>query len=262
MQSNPTQSNPWRTIANDIYKGSLLGSAVVMGLTPLFYAKNMKMIGAPFSIRDSFRGLGINGVITIPQAALQITIYQLMKRSLYSDASNEHLSFSQNTICAGIAGTASGVATIPGELIVLHLQKNQKIRNTSLEILRAVAKNNGKFGWYSGGSALSLRETIYLMSYTIIGEKIGKLFAQVIGNSKCAEGLGAATAGAIGGALTNPMDVLRVLKQDQASSNVPESYLALIRSIGMKGLFRGVVERSAAVAIACLLMSQGNKLLE
>lgn len=243
---------------NDVWNGSLLGVGVSL-LNPFFYAKNMRMIQAPFSIRHCFRGTVINATTSIPQAAVQITTMQLMMRALYPDKGEKDLTDTQNLLRATVAGSVSALFTVPVELIVQNIQKLKQDGYHSARICKEVVKVNGLRGLMGGSGALIGREIIYVVSYKILAEKISRIFAHLFSPSPVTDLVAAGTAGAVGGAITTPLDFMRAIKQDQAIKRRPQSYRQIIASIGVKGLFRGVAERSLAIALACIVMNQGSK---
>ena len=120
---------------------------------------------------------------------------------------------------------------------------------------------NGYRGLFNGGGALVGREIIYVVSYKIMAENISKLYAKTFEKSRLTDVLGAGTSGAIGGAVTTPLDCLRAVKQDQSLVRTPESYIKILNNCGYNGVLRGVAERSIAIALACIFMDQGSKIL-
>lgn len=261
MQSNemPAPRNVMGNLYRDIWNGSVLGVGVSL-LNPFFYAKNMRMIGSPFSIRHCLRGTGINAATSIPQAAVQISMMQIMMRSLFHDKEESCLSTVQNIARASAAGTASGLFTIPVELIVQNIQKLKHKGYDSKKVAREVIRVNGFRGLMYGGGALTGREIVYVASYTVLAEKVNGLFSLIFGQTRVSELLGVGTAGAIGGAVSTPLDYLRAVKQDQALTRKPQSYGELISSAGIRGLMRGTTQRCLAISLACIVMNQGSKI--
>ena len=114
MQPNQPLPNrfSFSEMYQDIWNGSILGVGVSL-LNPFFNAKNMRMINSPFSWNHCCRGLLINATTSIPQAAIQISAMRVMMRSLYQGKEEDQLNFKQNLIRSCVAGTLSGLFTVP-----------------------------------------------------------------------------------------------------------------------------------------------------
>lgn len=261
MQSNevPASRNLSGNLYRDICNGSVLGVGVSL-LNPFFYAKNMEMIGSPFSIRHCLRGTVINATTSIPQATVQISLMQVMMRTFFPNREESSLSTVQHIARATVAGTASGIFTIPVELIVQNIQKLKHKGYDSRQVTREVVRVNGYRGLMYGGGALSGREIVYVASYTVLAEKVTGFFSLFFGQSSVSEFLGVGTAGALGGAVSTPLDYLRAVKQDQALTRQPQSYRELISRAGLRGLMKGTAQRSLAISLACIVMNQGSKI--
>lgn len=261
MQSDtvPSHHTIFQQAARDLWQGSALGIGVSF-LNPFFYAKNMKMIGAPFNVKHCFRGTVINATTSVPQAAVQIATIGIMKKLLMYHDRKDSSSLWQGIAATCVAGVASGLITVPVELVVQNVQKSKQSGFTSRKTLQKVFRINGFCGIFAGTGALTGREIIYVASYHILAEKISSIYSSIFGNSLVTEIFGAGTAGAISGAVTTPLDNLRALKHDQAVSRIPENYRKMTLKIGYSGLFRGLAERSFAIGLACIIMSVGGKL--
>ncbi len=250
-----TEKTVWYNLSKDFRNGALLGIGVSL-LNPFFYAKNMRLIGAPFHFRHCFRGTGINAITGIPQAAVQISTLGLMKKILFSDQT-----FGQTLLVSSVAGALSGMTTVPVELVVQNIQKSGHEGYHTQRVVRDVVRINGIRGLFAGSGALMTREVVYVASYYVVAERISSIFAASFGQSRWTEVMGAGISGAVGGAVSTPLDYLRGLKQDQAVKRRPENYRTIISRAGLSTCFRGVMERSLAVALACIVMNQGSKLL-
>ncbi len=254
MQCDPKISS--RKITEDIVKGSLIGSGVVVGLNPLFYWKNMKMIGQPFFWAHCWRGVSLSGACVIPQTALQVAIFH----QLSTHSKQQTPSFFHDLTLSTTAGSMSGLATVTVELLVQNYQKHPSLKIT--EIANATLKSGGPLRFFSGGVALAARETLWVLSYMSLGTAFASLYAQFFGKNIYSDILGAATGGALAGVASTPADYLRAQKQDYAirAIKVP-SYWKMMKSQGIKRLFTGGIERSLGIAPACVLMMLGKKLL-
>lgn len=247
-------------VLQKVAQGAGLGGLITMGLTPGVYAKNMKMLGEPFVPKDCFRGIILLGINVVPQTAVQFVVNSLMMSVLYPSKGEQDLTFGQKLICSMVAGSASGLATVPGELVV---QNYQKSRGTSMgQIVSKAYQAGGVRRFFQGGTALAARESIWASAYLTLSGKIADIYSRYFTDKHACDVLGAGTAGVVGGVLTSPPDLLKVQKQDQAlSKGRARSYLQIAKSEGLKGMFRGSVVRCTVVALACIMMTEGRRLL-
>ena len=219
-----------------------------MILTPGLYLKNMVMIGQKPLLRDCFKGVFLNGANVVPQTAVQIGTYAAMKRTLFPGKRDEELSFQEKLLCAGPAGALSGAATVGGEMIVQTLQKGaaRDVR----EAAALISGNGGVLRFTWGTTPLAAREVIWAATYLSLQPLISSYYAKPIANERVRQIAAAGTAGAIGGILTTPMDLLRARMQDCATRPGPQpTYAGIVRQLGAEagGNGLGVVDRKSVV---------------
>lgn len=262
-QQEATASNKPQSFAffQEAVKGGAVGAFVVMFVTPGIYFANMKILKQPPNIRDCMRGVFLSAFTVVPQATLQMSIRDCILRALYPQLiESQRPSLLHDMYCSAVAGGVSAIATVPVELIVQQVQKNQQMR--AQNVVGLALKAGGARRLWTGGLALGLREALWACAYLSASNTVASVYKRHMQNQKWAEIMGAATTGACVGALTNPLNVLRALKQDQFLRLTVESYWKIIAREGVRALFRGVQYRMPGVAVACVLMKEGKKWID
>lgn len=223
-------------------EGALLGSAVVMGVTPLIYAKNMAQTNRPFVLGHCTRGILFNSSSVVPTTAVAQVIEHVAKPYL-------------GDVGAGaVAGIISGMVNTAPEAIV---QTKQGAKNgiTVWYVIR-VAKIN----CFRGVFATAVREGVYAPGYMVLAPLIQKSIKAQVENRVLNSLVSAAIAGSIVAGITAPFDTMRAVKQDHIMEFVPaRSYWQIASELGAAGLFRGLVPRATASSIAIFLMDQGRR---
>lgn len=281
MNCNPTSNNdkssqtniewakqtlskrPQNEILFQIYKGTLLGGVTTMLLTPLLYSIDMMMLNQVPILKHCCRGMGCNGANVIPATTIQITVNSLMQRLFFPNKQLEELSMLEKLFCSATAGGVSGIATAPGSMAVINYQKQTKVEHTVRQILVNTYQVGGIQRCFSGGLALGLREMFWTTAYLTFSPAFGNLLRSLKIEEYKAKILGAALSGAVGGFLTNPANYLKAQKQKEAmNAQPPRSYIKIIQEEGAWKLFSGSPQRATLVAIACVVFTEGNRLLD
>lgn len=262
------------SIVIEILKGGALGAGVSGLITPLIYLTNMLMIPQRPVLKHCFSGVGLNSFNVIPQTALQMTTSRQMMNRLFPDKEQKKPLFLHELFVAAFAGACSSLVTTPGELLVQNCQKLSgmdtglkantwfKEAHQLKEIARRTYQAGGTSRFFVGTAAVGAREALWAMTYMALAPAIVKMYASRFGDNLGSDIAGAATAGAFGGVVTGPPQYLRVQKQNLAleAGKIP-SYLTIIRSASITKLFTAVHVRSGTVAVACVLMTLGKKIL-
>ena len=160
----------------------------------------------------------------------------------------------------GVGCGLAGFVTNPCDVIKVRNQqfadtKYQGFRSTALSIL----KEESFYGFFKGATASVLRECTYsalrMGLYEPIKTKYSVLFNDD-GSSPIVKWLSAFTSGAIGSAIFNPIDVVKVRFQSAPKlppySSIPNAFYTIYTEKGLGGLYIGT---SATVTRAAFLTS-------
>jgi len=162
----------------------------------------------------------------------------------------------------GVGCGLAGFITNPFDVIKVRNQqfadtKYQSFRSTAVSIL----KEEGIHGFYKGAAASVLRECTYsslrMGLYEPIKSNYSLMFNDTDENSPIIKGMSAFTSGAIGSAIFNPIDVVKVRFQSAATqippySSLPNAFSTIYAEKGLRGLYIGT---SATVMRAAFLTS-------
>mmetsp|Transcript_21584 Transcript_21584/g.43243 ORF Transcript_21584/g.43243 Transcript_21584/m.43243 type:complete len:291 (-) Transcript_21584:8-880(-) len=172
------------------------------------------------------------------------------------------MSVTSKCFAGGIGCGIAGFLTNPADVIKVRNQqftdaKYHSFRTTSTTIF----KEEGIRGFYKGAAASVLRECTYSSLRMGLYEPIKSQYAMFFhddGNSPIVKWFSAFTSGAIGSAIFNPIDVVKVRFQSQLP-NAPPPYSSLFNAfhtiyteMGLQGLYIGT---SATVTRAAFLTS-------
>ena len=162
----------------------------------------------------------------------------------------------------GVGCGIAGFLTNPFDVIKVRNQQFTDAKYQSFRCsLRTIFKEEGFRGFYKGAAASVLRECTYSALRMGLYEPIKIQYAILFhddGNSPIVKWLSAFTSGAIGSAIFNPIDVVKVRYQSQLP-NVTPPYTSLFNAFhtiytqkGLRGLYIGT---SATVTRAAFLTS-------
>lgn len=162
----------------------------------------------------------------------------------------------------GVGCGLAGFLTNPMDVIKVRNQQFTDAKYQSFRLTGAtILKEEGVRGFFKGAAASVLRECTYsalrMGLYEPIKSKYS-IFFNDDGNSPIVKWLSAFTSGAIGSAIFNPVDVVKVRFQSQLP-NTPPPYTSLFNAFqtiytekGLRGLYIGT---SATVTRAAFLTS-------
>lgn len=253
--SNDRSSSPiWDTFVEGA-KGSAIGSGVIAAVSPWLYAKNMKQINAPRIAADSTRGASLSAGSFVATTTIQMGINK-GGRTLYAGDRNLTTmeEFAITGVCGGVAGLLG--STAPESVV----QNHQKTGISVAQVARNIYAQGGLPRLMAGGSVVFSREGFFAQGYGVAAKTVGSVISPYVGDSRVvADTIGAAVSGAVVGAVTNPLDLMRARKQGAAmSAGTIPSYRQIVCQEGVQGLSRGTLARSKVVAAATTLMTLGR----
>lgn len=235
-------------------RGATLGVTIAGTVAPLLYAKNMLQEGKIPVLKDCFKGAALLAINVIPQTALALGMNSLINRRIFQKGEGEELSFKEKLVAAPFAGFISGAASTPCEFLVQNEQNRWRPRLR--DVTRDVIRHEGVGVLGRGALALGGREAIYATGYLVISGEVSKRVRPYFSNSTVADIVGIVATAIPVGFMTTPPDVLRANKQ---SLLVKQSYPATLKKLGWRGMFKGVVPRTAAIALAYGVITFGGR---
>mmetsp|Transcript_76389 Transcript_76389/g.181691 ORF Transcript_76389/g.181691 Transcript_76389/m.181691 type:complete len:314 (-) Transcript_76389:68-1009(-) len=224
-----------------------------------------------------YRGFGAVAVLGPPAACLYFTSYEVFKRSLDAQSSTSWAPAVH--LAAGLGAEAVAcIIFVPVDVVKERMQVQRKGVAAaqpsagclpqyagSFDAIRVIARTEGPLALYMGYAATLASFGPFSALYFMFYEQSRSFFAWTIGR----EGAGtsklpawatmasSATAGALAGVITNPVDLAKLRLQTQVrlkpGESPPPGHLNglldamrhVFRESGVRGLFRGATARVA-----------------
>ncbi|KAL3351754.1 hypothetical protein AABB24_020035 [Solanum stoloniferum] len=252
------QQNPF-DLLRILYEGAVSGAAagvvVEAALYPIDTIKTRLQAvrgGGQIILKGLYSGLAGNLVGVLPASAIFIGVYEPAKRKLL-DSFPENLSALAHLTAGAIGGAASSIVRVPTEVVKQRMQTCQ-FSSAPDAVLLIVAKE-GFRGLYAGYGSFLLRDLPFdaiqfcLYEQLRMGYKLAaKRDLKVSENAMIG-----AFAGAITGAITTPLDVIKTRLMVQGSAKQYEGILHCVKTIareeGASTLFKGIGPRVLWIGI-------------
>ncbi|KAL7475695.1 hypothetical protein ACHAW6_001604 [Cyclotella cf. meneghiniana] len=254
-------------------------------ITPVSTLHLLRSISKTEGISGLYSGLRPTLLMTVPNTALTLTLYDEITASL-GPHSRWHTSFSESTVplfAGALSRLVSSTATAPLELIrtrkaSFHSNKGGRINRATpglIEEFRSLLRTNGIVGLYTGLPVTLLRDVCFSALYFFCLEQLRAAFEQSVGKREdCLQKgtqlslsatithnfLSGAAAATVATVLTGPFDVIKTRTQTMHNGSVHTKHglLVFMKSIykheGIAGLWRGNLTRMAKVVPASAIM--------
>jgi hypothetical protein len=252
--SNERSSPFWNTFT-EVAKSGAVGSGVIGIVTRGLYVKNRIQTNSPIVWADSTKGTMLNGASFVPTMVFQRAANSMC--SNYYAGGRNQTPAEQMAITAACGGMAGAVCSTGPEGVVQNYQKPGE-RASVMQVAKRVIDAGGVPRMWTGGTAMGGREALFAVGYGPAATYVGDRFMPYVGNRVVADTMGAAGAGAVVGAVTNPFDFLRGQKQNAMMEKTVPSYYEIIKREGPKSLMRGASVRAPVVAAATAMITAGN----
>lgn len=203
-------------------------------------------------MKGLYSGLAGNLVGVIPASALFIGVYEPTKQKLL-DIFPQNLSAIAHLAAGAIGGAASSIVRVPTEVIKQRIQTAQFA--SAPEAVRLIVAKEGFGGLYAGYGSFLLRDLPFdAMQFCIYEQlRIGYKLAARRDLNDPENAIIGAFAGAITGAITTPLDVVKTRLMIQGSSKQYDGILHCVRTIireeGSSAFFRGIGPRVLWIGI-------------
>ncbi len=218
-----------------------------------------------------WRGLGASLAMSVPNTAVYLALYDLLKGVLNTrpdqapyDGSIEatHAGSAWAPAVAGpVARVAATVATAPMEYARVNAQAGLGQRSSVIEMIRDSVRRAGVLSLWTGLGPTLLRDVPFSAIYWVLYEY---LTASAPASSSSSSFVAGCAAGATAAFLTTPIDVIKTKIQTSQTLHDPacsegkpgafRMFQNVLKTEGVRGLFRGVGPRVLRVAPASAIV--------
>ncbi|KAH6826861.1 Pyridoxal phosphate transferases superfamily protein [Perilla frutescens var. hirtella] len=235
--------------------GAAAGAVVETVLYPIDTIKTRLQAvrgGGEIILKGLYSGLAGNLVGVIPASALFIGVYEPTKQKLL-DIFPQNLSAVAHLAAGAIGGAASSIVRVPTEVIKQRIQTGQFA--SAPEAVRLIVAKEGFRGLYAGYGSFLLRDLPFDAVQFCIYEqlRIGYKLAARRDLNDPENAIIGAFAGAITGAITTPLDVVKTRLMIQGSAKQYDGIFhcvnTIIREEGSSAFFRGLGPRVLWIGI-------------
>ncbi|KAK4280138.1 hypothetical protein QN277_011801 [Acacia crassicarpa] len=244
-----------RSVYDGCIAGGAAGVVVETVLYPIDTIKTRLQAargGGKIILKGLYSGLTGNLAGVLPASAIFVGVYEPTKLKLL-DSLPENLSAVAHFAAGAIGGLASSLVRVPTEVVKQRMQTGQ-FSSASAAVRLIVAKEGFK-GLYAGYGSFLLRDLPFDAIQFCIYEQLRlgyKLAAKRDLNDPENAMLGA-FAGAVTGAVTTPLDVVKTRLMVQGSKNhykgISDCVRTIIKEEGTQTLFKGMGPRVLWIGI-------------
>ncbi|CAH1430794.1 unnamed protein product [Lactuca virosa] len=244
-----------RTLFEGFIAGGTAGVVVETALYPIDTIKTRLQAargGGKIVLQGLYSGLAGNLVGVLPASALFVGVYEPAKKKLLKMLP-ENLSAVAHLTAGAIGGVAASLIRVPTEVVKQRLQTGQF--SSAPDAVRLIVSKEGFKGLYAGYGSFLLRDLPFDAIQFCIYEqlRIGyKLAARRDLHDPENAAIGA-FAGAITGAITTPLDVIKTRLMIQGSANQYKGIFDCVQTIlkeeGPPALLKGIGPRVLWIGI-------------
>ncbi|XP_055809780.1 S-adenosylmethionine carrier 1, chloroplastic/mitochondrial-like isoform X3 [Solanum dulcamara] len=252
------QQNPF-DLLRILYEGAVSGAAagvvVEAALYPIDTIKTRLQAvrgGGQIILKGLYSGLAGNLVGVLPASAIFFGVYEPAKRKLL-DSFPENLSALVHLTAGAIGGAASSIVRVPTEVVKQRMQTGQFA--SAPDAVRLIVAKEGFRGLYAGYGSFLLRDLPFDAIQFCLYEqmRMGYKLAAKRDLKDSENAMIGAFAGAITGAITTPLDVIKTRMMVQGSAKQYEGILhcvnTIVREEGASTLFKGIGPRVLWIGI-------------
>ncbi|XP_071732983.1 S-adenosylmethionine carrier 1, chloroplastic/mitochondrial-like [Rutidosis leptorrhynchoides] len=244
-----------RIVFEGFIAGGTAGVVVETALYPIDTIKTRLQAargGGKIVLQGLYSGLAGNLVGVLPASALFVGVYEPAKQKLLKIVP-DNLSAVAHLTAGAIGGIAASLVRVPTEVVKQRMQTRQFA--SASDALRLIVAKEGFKGLYAGYGSFLLRDLPFDAIQFCIYEqlRIGyKLAARRDLNDPENAAIGA-FAGALTGAITTPLDVIKTRLMIQGSGNqykgIVDCVQTILREEGSPALLKGIGPRVLWIGI-------------
>ncbi|PRQ24595.1 putative mitochondrial carrier protein [Rosa chinensis] len=240
---------------DSVIAGGAAGVVVEAALYPIDTIKTRLQVahaGGKIMLKGLYSGLAGNLAGVLPASAIFVGVYEPTKQKLLKSLP-ENLSALAHLTAGAIGGAASSIVRVPTEVVKQRMQTAQFA--SAPDAVRLILAKEGFKGLYAGYGSFLLRDLPFDAVQFCIYEQLHigfKLAARRDLNDPEVAMIGA-FAGAITGAITTPLDVIKTRLMVQGSENQYQGICDCVRTImreeGSPAFWKGIGPRVLWIGI-------------
>lgn len=236
----------FRILFEGVIAGGTAGVVVETALYPIDTIKTRLQAvrgGGKINFKGLYSGLAGNLAGVLPASALFVGVYEPTKQKLLQ-IFPENLSAAAHLTAGAIGGFAASLVRVPTEVVKQRLQTGQYA--SAPDAVRLIASKEGFKGLYAGYGSFLLRDLPFDAIQFCIYEqlRIGYKAAARRDLNDPENAIIGAFAGAITGAITTPLDVIKTRLMVQGSANqykgIFDCVQTIVREEGPPALLKGI----------------------
>ncbi|XWS44821.1 hypothetical protein CRYUN_Cryun15aG0081900 [Craigia yunnanensis] len=244
-----------RILFEGIIAGGSAGVVVETALYPIDTIKTRLQAargGAKIDLKGLYSGLAGNLAGVLPASALFVGVYEPTKQKLLK-LFPENLSAVAHLTAGAIGGMAASLIRVPTEVVKQRMQTGQF--TSAPHAVHLITSNEGFRGLYAGYGSFLLRDLPFDAIQFCIYEqlRIGYKAAARRDLNDPENAIIGAFAGALTGAITTPLDVIKTSLMVQGSANqyqgIFDCVQTIVREEGPPALLKGIGPRVLWIGI-------------
>ncbi|XP_009767596.1 probable S-adenosylmethionine carrier 2, chloroplastic [Nicotiana sylvestris] len=242
-----------------LYEGAITGAAAGVVVEAVLYPidtikTRLQAVrgGGQIILKGLYSGLAGNLAGVLPASAIFVGVYEPTKRKLL-ESFPENLSALAHLTAGAIGGAVSSIVRVPTEVVKQRMQTGQFA--SAPDAVRLIVATEGFRGLYAGYGSFLLRDLPFDAIQFCLYEQLrmGYKLAAKRDLKDPENAMIGAFAGAITGAITTPLDVIKTRLMIQGSTKQYEGILHCVSSIvkeeGASTLFKGMGPRILWIGI-------------
>ncbi|CAL0300674.1 unnamed protein product [Lupinus luteus] len=244
-----------RVLYDGCIAGGVAGVIVETVLYPIDTIKTRLQVvrgGGQIILKGLYSGLAGNLAGVLPASAIFVGVYEPTKQKLLKSLP-ENLSAVAHFAAGAIGGAASSLVRVPTEVVKQRMQTGQF--RSAPDAVRLIVSNEGFKGLYAGYGSFLLRDLPFdALQFCIYEQlRIGYKLAAKRDLKDAENAMLGAFSGAITGAVTTPLDVVKTRLMVQGSQKHYKGILDCVSKIvkeeGTHTLFKGIGPRVLWIGI-------------
>ncbi|XP_010268593.1 PREDICTED: S-adenosylmethionine carrier 1, chloroplastic/mitochondrial-like isoform X2 [Nelumbo nucifera] len=244
-----------RILFEGVIAGGTAGVVVETALYPIDTIKTRLQAargGGKILLKGLYSGLAGNLAGVLPASAIFVGVYEPTKQKLLQSFP-ENLSAVAHLTAGAIGGAASSLIRVPTEVVKQRMQTGQFA--SAPDAVRLIVAKEGFKGLYAGYGSFLLRDLPFDAIQFCIYEqlRIGYKLAARRDLNDPENAIIGAFAGALTGAVTTPLDVIKTRLMVQGSANQYKGIIGCVQTIvreeGTQAFLKGIGPRVLWIGI-------------
>lgn len=244
-----------RTLFDGIIAGGTAGVVVETALYPIDTIKTRLQAvrgGAKINLKGLYSGLAGNLAGVLPASAIFVGVYEPAKQKMLKSLP-ENCSAIAHLTAGALGGIAASLIRVPTEVVKQRMQTRQFA--SAPDAVRLIVSKEGFKGLYAGYGSFLLRDLPFDAIQFCLYEqlRIGYKLAAKRDLNDPENAVIGAFAGALTGAITTPLDVIKTRLMIQGSTNqykgVFDCIQTVVREEGASALLKGIQPRVLWIGI-------------